>query len=71
MKAGKEGVSVKNAKWELKYQLWGWILFIVCALIFIASSIRMDDSLMLLGSIFFLVACFVFLVPLIRALKKK
>jgi len=29
----------------------------------------MHDSLMLVGSIFFLVACFVFIVPLIKALK--
>jgi len=54
----------------LKYQLWGWFLFIVCALIFIASSIRMRDNLMLVGSIFFLVACVVFLIPLLKVLKK-
>ena len=35
-------------KKELKFQLWGWILFIVCAFIFIASSIRMGDGLMVI-----------------------
>jgi len=54
---------------DLKFQLWGWILFIVCAFIFIASSIRAGDGLMLVGSLFFLVACFLFLVPLLPKLK--
>ena len=58
-----------EGKRELKYQLWGWILFIVCAVIFIASSIRMGDPLMLVGSLFFLVACFLFLIPLLPKLK--
>jgi len=58
-----------NEKKELKYQFWGWILFIVCALIFIASSIRMGDVLMLIGSLFFLVACFLFIVPLLPKLR--
>ena len=61
MNSGKQG---------LKYQLWGWVLFIVCALIFIASSILMRDNLMLVGSIFFLVACVVFLIPLLKTLKR-
>ena len=58
-----------NEKKELKFQFWGWILFIVCALIFIASSIRMGDVLMLIGSLFFLVACFLFIVPLLPKLR--
>jgi len=58
-----------NEKKELKYQFWGWILFIVCAFIFIASSIRMGDVLMLIGSLFFLVACFLFIVPLLPKLR--
>ena len=46
------------------WQLWGWILFIVSALFFIATSLSAGDPLGLLGGVFFLVACFVFLVPL-------
>ena len=53
-------------KRDVTYQLWGWILFIVCAFIFIASSIRMGDGWMLAGSLFFLVACFLFLIPLLK-----
>jgi len=65
---GKD-LPMGSEKKDLKYQLWGWILFIVCALIFTASSIRMHDNLMLAGSLFFLAACFFFLIPLLRALK--
>ena len=46
---------MQDEKKELKFQLWGWILFIVCAFIFIASSIHMGDVLMRVGSLFFLV----------------
>jgi hypothetical protein len=50
---------------ERKFQLWGWILFIVCAAFFIASSIADNQGLMLIGSIIFLAACVVFLIPLV------
>ena len=47
-----------------RFQLWGWILFIFSALFFIATSLRAGDLLGLAGGLLFLVACFVFLVPL-------
>ena len=47
-----------------RFQLWGWILFVFSALCFVASSIRAGDPLSLAGGLLFLVACFVFLVPL-------
>jgi len=47
----------------VKCQIWGWGLFIVSALAFIASSLRSGDMLGLTGGLFFLVACFVFLIP--------
>lgn len=50
-----------------RYQLTGWILFVLCALLFIASSWRNGDTLALLGSFVFLLACVVFLVPLVGA----
>lgn len=55
---------------EVRYQFWGWILFIVCALFFIAASIINYDLLTLLGSILFLVACVVFLIPLAEKSKR-
>jgi len=52
-----------------RYQLWGWILFIGSAIFFMASSIRANDPISLLGGTLFLVACFVFLVPLVAELR--
>ena len=53
------------------YQLWGWILFIGSAIFFMASSIRADDPVSLTGGALFLVACFVFLVPLVAEFRAK
>jgi hypothetical protein len=44
-----------------KYEVWGWLLFVVSALFFIASSIRNGDMIGLLGGGFFLLACVFFL----------
>ncbi len=46
-----------------KFQILGWVLFIVSACAFIASSLRSGDMLGLVGGVFFLIACFVFLIP--------
>jgi len=48
------------------YMLAGWILFSVSALFFIAASIRAGDMFALAGGVLFLIACGVFLVPLLR-----
>jgi len=56
---------------ELAYHLWGWILFVVCALLFIASSIVNGDLLTFVGSILFLVACLLFLIPLTRSQRNR
>ena len=48
---------------EQRISLVGWVLFVVSALFFIGASLRAGDTLALLGSLFFLVACFVFLLP--------
>jgi predicted membrane channel-forming protein YqfA (hemolysin III family) len=55
---------------DLKYHLFGWILFIVCAIFFIASSLKNGDTLTFFGSILFLIACIVFLIPLFKTIKK-
>ena len=55
---------------EIKYQLLGWILFIICAVLFIASSLKNHDILTFMGSVIFLIACIVFLIPLIKSNKK-
>jgi hypothetical protein len=42
-------------------EFWGWILFTISALFFIASSLRNGDMIGLLGGVFFLLACAAFL----------
>jgi len=54
---------------EIRYQLSGWILFVVCAVFFIASSLKSQDILMIIGSIVFLFACILFLIPLVRHMR--
>ncbi len=51
---------------ERKCQLWGWILFVVSAMFFIATSLRAGDMLGFLGGLFFLIACVVFLIPFFK-----
>jgi hypothetical protein len=52
---------------EIKCQLAGWMLFVICALFFIASSLKNHDLLALIASMIFLVACIIFIVPLIKS----
>jgi hypothetical protein len=51
---------------EQHYQLLGWLLFVVCALLYALAALQSGDLLTLLGSVVFLVACFVFMIPLLR-----
>jgi len=59
------GSIIYNKNKEKQYNLWGWLLFLVCAVFFIASAIVSGDILYLIGSIIFLVACIVFIIPLV------
>jgi len=52
-----------------RFQLWGWSLFIASALFFMASSMRAEDPVSLAGGALFLVACFVFMAPLLAQRK--
>lgn len=54
-----------NRPREKKFELWGWILFVVSAIFFIVGGIRSGDVVSLLGAVFFFVACIVFLIPLL------
>ena len=62
-------MSAEDGKREARFHLWGWLLFVVCACFFIASSIESKDMLGLIGSVIFLIACVVFIIPLV--IKKK
>ena len=46
--------------------LWGWILFLLCAVVYTAVGVRNGDLLMTTGSVLFLAACLLFLVPYLR-----
>ena len=48
------------------FNLIGWILFVLSAIGFIVSSLRSGDVPALIGSLLFLVACLVFLIPFLR-----
>jgi ABC-type transport system involved in cytochrome c biogenesis permease subunit len=52
---------------ETTFQLWIWSLFIASAVFFTASSLRNGDILGLLGSLCFLVACIMAVVPLVAS----
>ena len=58
------GQPKENTIKEIRYQLVGWWLFILCAVFFIASAIKNKDVFTLVGSIIFLIACIVFILPL-------
>jgi hypothetical protein len=47
-------------------EILGWVLFVLSALGFIVSSLRLGDLAGLLGGVLFLAGCLVFLLPLIR-----
>jgi hypothetical protein len=51
---------------EKKCQIWGWGLFILSAVFFMTAAVRTVDWIGFLGALFFFVACFVFLVPVLR-----
>ncbi len=48
-----------------KFEIVGWVLFILSALFFTVASLRSGDLTSLAGSLFFLIACFFFLRPLL------
>lgn len=67
MPDNKKEITIEK---KTRYQLYGWILFIVCAILFIAASIIDREPLVFVGSILFLLACFFFLIPLISSFRK-
>ena len=54
-------------KEKARIQLLGWVLFILCAIFFLASGIKNQDVLAIIGSVIFLIACIVFMLPLMEA----
>jgi uncharacterized membrane protein YtjA (UPF0391 family) len=52
-------------KHKNRFELAGWILFVICAILFIISSWQSQDMLLLAGSILFFLACILFIIPLL------
>jgi hypothetical protein len=63
-------IPENQKKQESKLQLMGWILFVLCAFFYIASSLKNRDTLTFIGSVFFLISCIVFIIPLVRKMKR-
>lgn len=59
------GASMTPRK-EWWFYITGWLLFIGSAAFFIWSAARADDWISMIASVLFLIACFVFLVPIWR-----
>jgi hypothetical protein len=53
---------------SLKAQLWGWVLFVICGLLFTIAGVRANDIVSIAASIVFLLGCVVFLIPLVQAI---
>jgi hypothetical protein len=63
-------MSSESKRRERKFHLWGWFLFLVCAGFFIAGSLQYGNIASLIGSAIFLIACVVFLIPIITSTEK-
>lgn len=48
-----------------KYDMVGWVLFIFSAVFFLVAAIEWESVTSILGSLFFLVACFAFMIPML------
>ena len=56
---------------DLITQLWGWVLFLICSILFILSGVRARDVVTIVASVIFLLGCVVFVIPLIQAIRRE
>lgn len=54
-----------------QYQIVGWSLFILSGFFFLWSTAAAGDPVGILASLLFLIACPIFLAPLIRSAKRE
>ena len=52
------------------FHLVGWVLFLVCAFLFLYVAIRDGDLVLALASLVFLAGCIAFLIPLLKKDRK-
>jgi hypothetical protein len=55
---------------DLKAELWGWVLFVICGVLFTLSGVRAQDIVTVAASIIFLLGCAVFMIPLVKAIAR-
>ncbi len=56
-------MPTREQKRESQFQLFGWVLFLVCSILFIIDSVATGNLLVLAGSVAFSLGCVVFLIP--------
>jgi len=49
-----------------RLHLTGWLLFLLCGIIYLIASIRDGDLLMIAGTLCFIMAVAIFLLPVIK-----
>ena len=55
---------------EALFHIVGWVLFVVCAFLFLYIAIRDGDLVLALASFVFLAGCIAFLIPLLKKDRK-
>lgn len=58
---------MKGMNFSKRMQVFGWILFFVCALLFVAEGFLSQSPLLLTASLLFLIGCLFFIVPLLKS----
>jgi hypothetical protein len=66
MRKLEKGLGMKLSELlEKRLELAGWVLFVLCAILFVVDSIQSGTVVGLIASILFLLACLVFILPLL------
>ena len=55
-----------TAQKKIRFESLGWILFVFSAICYTLAGLKSGDILSTSGSLLFLVACFLFLAPIIK-----
>jgi predicted membrane channel-forming protein YqfA (hemolysin III family) len=59
-------MNLSSKRTDKRFHLVGWLLFLVCAIFFIAQSLSGSSIMGLIGSVIFLLGCIAFIVPLLQ-----
>ena len=55
---------------EAPFHLAGWVLFLICAFLFLYVAVRNGDIILAIASLVFLGGCIAFLIPLFKKDRK-